>query len=47
MACDEPTTAVETDYLASLKSVKTWTIESGHLLLQDGSGDFILEYSSS
>jgi heat shock protein HslJ len=47
IACDEPTMAVETDYVASLKSVQTWTIENDHLLLQDGEGDFILEYSSS
>jgi len=47
IACDEPATAVETDYLASLKSVKTWTIENDNLLLQDGDGDFVLEYSSS
>jgi len=47
IACDDPTTAVETDYLASLKSVRTWTIEGDHLLLQDGDGDFVLEYASS
>ena len=47
IACDEATTAVETDYLASLKSVRTWTIENDNLLLQDKDGDFVLEYASS
>lgn len=47
IACDEATTAVEADYLASLKSVQTWTIEGDQLLLQDGNGDFVLQHSSS
>jgi heat shock protein HslJ len=48
MAClDEATTTQETAFFAALEAARFWRLDTGQLVLLDGSGDELVRFARS